>query len=157
MMSTPLLILLALGLAAASPATTSVRLGAGGADDITWALGPDNVTPGGVSPGGTASFVVQWGVATNSVSPAARCIFTGSFWYGGTVRNVKGPNCNVTAATQIISCDLGPVPIGGFAPAVSFDVTTLKAETPPHYLAMFLGGLNGFDNGPECFSRLQVV
>ena len=160
MMPTPLLIVLALfglQLAAASLATSSVRLGAGGADDITWSLGPDTVFPDSVSPGGTASFVVQWGVDNNSADPAARCILAASFWFGGTVINVKGPNCTVTAATQQLTCDLGPVPIGGYAPTVSFNVTALMAETPPHYLPVFMSGLNGFDNGPETFGRLQIV
>ena len=74
MVITPFLILLGLGFAVSSAHTPSVRLSAGGADDITWSLGPDNVIPQTVSPGGTASFVVQWGVATNSASRAARCI-----------------------------------------------------------------------------------
>lgn len=140
--------------------TTSLRLGAGGADDITWSIGPDNTLPATIAAGGSAHFVIQWGVAADSASPAARALLTGSFWYGGIISNVRvgaGGVCNVTAPVQALNCDLGPVAVGAFAPTLSFDVSALREETPPHYLPVFLGGLNGFINGPEVFARLQVA
>jgi hypothetical protein len=137
-----------------------LNLGAGGVEDITWAIGPDNSLPDTVSAGGSAHFTVQWGVAPDSASPAARALLTGSFWFGGTITSVRvgaGGVCNLTASTQALTCDLGPVAVGAFAPTLSFDVSALREETAPHYLPVFLGGLNGFANGPEVFARLQVA
>lgn len=83
----------------------------------------------------------------------------GSFWFGGIVTNVtvgSGGNCSLAPATQMLTCSLGPIAIGAFGPTVEFDVSALAEETPPHYLPVFLAGLNGFANGPETFARLQV-
>lgn len=153
---------LLVGAAAAStaPAAALVRseLSSGAGDGITWSL-KECCYPAGAAAGSAAHFSVTWGVDAQSASPAAAAILSGSFWFGGRVLNVSigAPgNCSLTPATQQLVCQLGAIAVGAFGPTLDFDVSVLSEETSPHYLPYFLAGLNGFENGPETFGRVEV-
>lgn len=107
----------------------------------------------------TSSSIPRRGVDPQSTSPASSAILSGSFWYGGEVSNISvglGGNCSLAQPTQMLTCNLGAIPVGAFGPTVQFDVSALPQEAAPHCLPVFLGGLNGFVNGPEMFARLQI-
>jgi hypothetical protein len=142
--------------ASISSSSSSLLSGAGGG--VTWAV--RQTLPDEVRAGAKAHFSVCWGVDPASSSPAAAGILSGSFWFGGRVSNVTitAPGkCALSPATQQLVCDLGAIAVGAWGPTMQFDVDVLAAETAPHYLPYFLAGLNGFDNGPETFGRVEVA
>lgn len=126
--------------------------------DITWAVSQE--LPDGVAAGGVAHFNVAWGVDPVSHDAAVDTILSATAWYGSVFSNVsvgRGGNCTLAAATQVLDCRLGAIAVGAWGPYVAFDVSVPAGETPPHCLPFFLGGLGGFDHGPETFARMEVA
>ena len=126
--------------------------------DITWAVNQE--LPDGVAAGGVAHFNVTWGVDPVSHDAAVDTVLSATAWFGGAFSNVmvgRGGNCSLAAATQVLDCRLGAIAVGAWGPYVAFDVSVPAGETPPHCLPFFLGGLGGFDHGPETFARMEVA
>ena len=144
-----------IAMAVAPPTDAGVQLQDANAqgDSITWAErgGPSSST---AVPGSAMPWVVQWGVSNESAAGAEASIMSGSFWYAGAVVT-DDARCHVNAS-YLLTCELGSLQLGQWAPPVSFEVT-VPAEAVPGPLPYFLGGQGGFANGPESFGRIEVV
>jgi hypothetical protein len=122
-------------------------------DTITWAErgGPSSST---AAPGSTLLWMVQWGVSNASAAAADASILSGSFWYGGSVAT-DDLRCSVNAS-YLLTCELGALRPGQWAPPVAFEVA-VPVEAVPGPLPYFLGGQGGFAHGPESFCRVEVT
>jgi hypothetical protein len=143
-----------LGAAVVLPAPTAASVSSAPQLGITWAErgGPVRAS---AAPGSSVQFALQWGVSNSSQAPAADSVLAASFWFGGVVSNVTAPYpCNTSAAGQLI-CDLGALGIGQWSSLVVFHVA-VPAAAIAGPLSYFIGGRDGFANGPESFGRIEV-
>ena len=124
-------------------------------------VGPAWATAGGpltqtVTPGGSVRFNLSWGIANNSAVPASDCVMSASFWFGGVVSNLSssyGSGCTITLG--LLTCNIGALTIGQWGYAIAFSVA-VPATASAGPLPYFIGGRDGFDNGPEMFGRIEV-